>query len=279
MFISVIIPTRNRYDYVNLLIDDLLKQDISNFEIVVVDQSEAPQPISRCEHILTQTLGPCVSRNIGSKKAKGDILVFLDDDARIYSDFIREITSPIIKRSFDVVAGAVCNTKGDYTKSNKDYLKLNSENFIKVLTTNPDGPESRVSMAFPAGCSAILKDLFNEVKGFNENFDPTGAGEDRNMALNLFRLGHPIWYNANAKLLHAQASDGGSRDVGSRTLMLDVHTYIMCKEHFSVELANNLKNTILNKYKKNFLMSLLKLGNIRTKYIELKQIKKMLNLN
>ena len=95
MLISIIIPTRNRFEYVNLLIDDILKQDISNYEIIVVDQSDNPEKIHHCEHIVTNTLGPCISRNIGVKQAKGEILVFLDDDARIHENFIKEITNPI----------------------------------------------------------------------------------------------------------------------------------------------------------------------------------------
>ena len=66
MFVSVIIPTRNRFDYIRLLIDDLQEQTFSNFEIIVVDQSDIKQSyLPNCKHIVTDTLGPCVSRNLG----------------------------------------------------------------------------------------------------------------------------------------------------------------------------------------------------------------------
>lgn len=277
MFISVIIPTRNRYDYVSLLIDDLLKQDVSNFEIIVVDQSEVSQPISQCEHILTKTLGPCVSRNIGSKKGKGDILVFLDDDARVNPNFIREITNPIINDRFDVVAGAICDLEGNYLNDSKNFLKLRTSNFIKVITSNPDGEVSRITLAYPAGCSAILKSVFNAVDGFNENFDPGGAGEDREMAIKLYQSGFAIWYNAQAKLLHSVAPVGGSRDIGSRTLMIDVHTYAICKRYFSEALALSLKRTILRDYRLKFYNSIISFKMIRTKYRALKEVKRLLN--
>lgn len=276
MLISIIIPTRNRFEYVNLLIDDILNQDINNYEIIVVDQSDEPQKIKNCHHIVTDSLGPCVSRNIGAEKANGEILVFLDDDARIESNFIREITSPILKDRFDVVAGAMCDPNGNYIRKNKDFLKNKNANFIKVMTSNPDGEVSRITLAFPGSCSAILKSVFNAVNGFEESFDPTGAGEDREMALKLYKNGYAIWYNAKAKLLHLLAPHGGTRDVGSRSLMLDVHTYRMCKKYFSEELAENLKKVILKRYTNNFWEALWKLKKIRTKYRVLQQAIKLL---
>lgn len=276
MRISVIIPTRNRYDHINFLIDDLLKQEASEFEIIVVDQSDNPEDLMHCTQIITSTLGPCISRNLGAQKAVGELLVFLDDDARIRSNFITEITAPIINQGFKAAAGAICDIEGNYTKADNSFMKSNSNNFIKVITTNPDSPKSRISMAFPAGCSAITADVFRELGGFNDAFDPTGAGEDRDMALNLYYHGYSIWYNANAKLLHAEASHGGSRDVGSRSIMLDVHTYIMCKSYFSLPLAYVLRRTIMNQYRRNFIRAVLNFKQVRTRYMNLLEIKKRL---
>ena len=97
------------------------------------------------------------------------------------------------------------------------------------------------------------------------------------MAIKLFKNGFSVWYNANAKLLHPVAPEGGSRDLGSRTLMLDVHSYKICKKHFSIELALTLKRNIILKYKRNFRESILKGKLIRTKYLLLKEIKRLLN--
>jgi GT2 family glycosyltransferase len=266
VLISIIIPTRNRFDYVNLLIEDILNQSVTNHEIIVVDQSDSPQKIEHCQHIISNSLGPCVSRNIGVQHAKGDVFVFLDDDGRIGKNFIEEITDPIRKKRFSAVAGAVCNRDGNYLRKDVNYLKGSNYNFIKVMTSNPDGEVSRVSISFPAGCSAISSSLFLKVGGFDETFDPTGAGEDRDMALKIFKEGFAIWYNAQAKLLHSIAPTGGTREFGSRILILDFHTYLICKKHFSHELANTLKHLILRDYRKIFFNSILKCKDIRTRY-------------
>ena len=277
MDISVIIPTRNRHNYLLLLLEDLSKQTRLCFEIIVIDQSEIQRPIPNCTHIFSDTLGPCVSRNMGAKQAKGDILVFLDDDARINNNFIEEITNPILQGKFGAVSGAICDVEGNYLLSGSDFLQKKSSNFIKVLTSNPNSDTSRITLSFPAGCSAIRTEIFKKIEGFDETFDPTGAGEDREMAVKLFKKGYPIWYNPHAKLLHAQAMEGGSRDVGSRSLMLDVHTYIICKKHFSLELAAALRKSILLEYKINCINSLYSGKLIRTKYLLYKKVKRLMN--
>lgn len=276
MKISVIIPTRNRYDYIKLLIEDIHKQTVSVFEVIVVDQSDEKRELSNCLHIFTETTGPCISRNIGVAQAKGEILVFLDDDARINPDFVEEITAPIVKREFDVVAGAVCDPKGNYVFEKEDYLTQKNINFIKVITSNPNASKSRISLCFPGGCSAILTEVFNKIGGFDESYDPTGAGEDREMSLRLYKQGFPIWYNANAKLLHERSPVGGSRDVGSRSLMLDVHTYKMCKNHFSDELAVVLRKNIIESYREKFLKSIFTFKMIRSKYRLLQEVKQLM---
>lgn len=276
MNVSVIIPTRNRYDYLELLLNDLNKQSVSVFEILVIDQSDEKKKISGCIQICTDTIGPCVSRNLGVAKSRGDILVFLDDDARINNNFIKEITFPIVNRQFGAVAGAICDAQGNYLLNKNQYFTQNDINFIKVLTKNPNSSESRISICLPGGCSAILKSVFIEIGGFDEGFDPTGAGEDRDLSLRLYIKGFPVWYNAEAKLLHAQAPLGGSRDVGSRSLMLDVHTYKMCKKYFSKDLADTLKKNIIELYRNKFISSIFKMKYTRSKYLLYKELKRLM---
>ncbi len=276
--ISIIIPTRNRPEYLKLLLKDVFKQDVAQeYEVIVVDQSDSPIPVERCTYIPLDSTGPCVSRNTAVKNSKGDILVFLDDDARIGIDFIREITTPIISGEYPVVAGAICDPDGNYLAKREDYLTRGSYNFIKTITSNPNHDKSRITLAVPGCCMALSRSVYDAVGGFEERFDPTGAGEDREMALKFYKHGYAIWYNANAKLLHAVNAAGGSRDVGSRTLMLDVHSYWMCKDHFSEQLANTLRTSILNRYKREYYEALLKFKLVRTKYALWQEAKKLMN--
>jgi GT2 family glycosyltransferase len=277
MLISIIIPTRNRAVYIQQLIDDLNTQSIKNFELIIVDQSKNPKHLENCKHIISNTIGPCISRNLGVQESKGEILVFLDDDARVEANFIEEITLPIITNKVDAVAGAMCDINGNYLKEKQHYLLSRSENFIKVLTDNPDSDRSQVCISLPGACCAVKRQVFNKIGGFDESFDPTGAAEDRDMALNLFKNGYSIWYNHKAKLYHIGADSGGSRDVGSRSESIDIHSYWICKKYFSQELSNALKKTILRKYRRKTYKNALKYNGFRTRLMQYFRIKKQLN--
>ena len=57
--------------------------------------------------------------------------VFLDDDARIYPNFIEEMINPIVKDRFDAVSGAICDPEGNYLLSGNQFLTQNNSNFLK----------------------------------------------------------------------------------------------------------------------------------------------------
>ena len=274
--LSVIIPTRNRHFLLKQLLQDLSFQTIKDFEIIVVDQSEDLQQYNNVIHIKNSKKGPCVSRNLGVARAQGEILVFLDDDARVRENFLKEITEPIRSGKSVAVAGAICDLEGRYLKCEAAYLKGGSENFIKAITDNPDSQTSRFTISLPGGCSAILKDVFVKLGGFDEGFDPTGAGEDRDLALNLHVNGYAIWYNSKAKLMHIGANTGGSRDVGSRSEALDINTYKICRKYFSRELAESLKKTVLNKYRQRVVSNILIYRGSRSRVQQYFRIKEQL---
>jgi len=85
--LSVIIPTRNRADFVADAIDSVLAQGDANIEILVVDDGSVdgtaevvgkyPPPV---RYIYRKQAGPSASRNHGIKQAAGDFIGFLDDD-------------------------------------------------------------------------------------------------------------------------------------------------------------------------------------------------------
>lgn len=288
MKVSVVIPTKDRREYLIDMLSDLEQQTYPVFEVILSDQSEQFIQIKNTHnykliHFAHTGKGPCISRNDAAEKASGDILVFLDDDARVDSSFIEELIAPIVSGNFMASAGANCDPKGNYLYDDGEFLVKNDYNFIKSLTRNPNAPTSRVTLSFPGCCCAIKREVFFEIGGYDERFDPTGAGEDREMAINLFKNGYGIWYNAKAKFLHFGAEKGGSRDVGSRTLMLDLNSIRICHNHFSKELTSTLAKEIINKYRQSFIHSLTTFKLMRTKYRLYKKAKdevvKILNEN
>ena len=92
ILVSVIIPTLERPEVVYNLVQDLLKQSYQDFEILIIDQSYqqnkkvkelAVGQADKIRYYRINTEGTCPAKNFGINKAKGGILLFLDDDVEI----------------------------------------------------------------------------------------------------------------------------------------------------------------------------------------------------
>ena len=256
--VSVIIPTRDRGAYVNDLLLDLHNQAVMPHELIVVDQSVMPTELKGCIYITDNQTGPCHARNLGIMRASGDILLFLDDDIRLEADFIQKIVKSFESPSVHAVTFANCSPAGEYPfQTSYDYLNQDTDNWFKLLTANPNFPGKRCTLSFPAGCSAIRKTVVHEVGGFDTFFDPTGAGEDREYGYRLFKMGYRVVYDGSPRILHLGAPKGGSRDLGSRRLNLDLNIGYAIGKHFNYFLFRSYKKTILSNYR---LMVIKKLG-------------------
>lgn len=111
--VSVIIPTKNRASDLAQTTKTLLQQTVQPLELIIVDQSpvltftqQMPIPIV-CIHD-PRLSGASVARNVAMDRAQGDILLFLDDDVLLESNFIGEIL-----RAYDTnvtgVSGIITN--------------------------------------------------------------------------------------------------------------------------------------------------------------------------
>lgn len=81
--VSVIIPTRNRSQYLRQAVDSVLAQQRVNLELVIVNDGEGdipPHPDARVRSICNDQKGAVAARNLGVAEARGTHIAFLDDD-------------------------------------------------------------------------------------------------------------------------------------------------------------------------------------------------------
>ncbi len=110
--ISVIICTKDRpADLANAIASIRASgQAGRQAEIVVVEETEAPReiPDARYVHLPREGRGFGYARNAGVRAARGDVLVFLDDDCEAEEGWMEGLTAPLRDRP-DIlgVAGAV----------------------------------------------------------------------------------------------------------------------------------------------------------------------------
>ncbi|MBU1127372.1 glycosyltransferase family 2 protein, partial [Patescibacteria group bacterium] len=81
--ISIIIPVKRINDYIrHEIIPSLEKQTFQNFELIILPDKKTKEKLKGARIIPTwPKTGPADKRDLGVKKAKGEIISFLDDDA------------------------------------------------------------------------------------------------------------------------------------------------------------------------------------------------------
>lgn len=160
--VSVVVPVYNEERVIASCLDSLQKQEYRNLEIIVVDDGSTDETISqvRSVRLLKQKhQGPGAARNLGAKKATGEILVFVDADMEFAPNFITKLVQPIIHG----------NKIGTFSK---DEFLLNKDNiWARLWNLNLGRPEEKMHPDnYPDQqhvFRAILKKEFNRVGGFD----------------------------------------------------------------------------------------------------------------
>lgn len=165
MKISVIIPTYNEEHVIKKCLDSLVKQTYKSFEIIVVDDGSTDNTLDvlskykKCQLLKQNHTGPGEARNLGAKKAKGEILVFVDADMTFDKNFLSKLVEPIKKKV----------TKGTFSK--EEYVS-NWENIWARCWNINEGWEKKrrhpknypdIQKVF----RALLKKEFERVGGFD----------------------------------------------------------------------------------------------------------------
>lgn len=94
MKISVIIPTFNRAETLAKTVARLNQQGVIGTEIIVVDDGSDKRNLEMLAKISGVRLfcqrhgGPAAARNLGIRKARGEVLVFLNDDVWVEKNFL-----------------------------------------------------------------------------------------------------------------------------------------------------------------------------------------------
>jgi len=101
--VTVIIPTKNRYDALANALESIAQQTIAPREIIVVDQTPGANGTeAKLRELLRESValdyiwdpritGLAMARNVAMERAHGEILLFIDDDVTLYPDFIERL--------------------------------------------------------------------------------------------------------------------------------------------------------------------------------------------
>jgi len=158
--VSVIITAYNEEKHIYKCLSTLELQTYKNMEIIVVDNGSTD-----CTNVISQVfkkvrtlflernLGPGGGRNYGARKARGDILVFVDADMFFERNYIEKLVQPILEGK------EVGTFHGQELVGNKENVWARSWCINRIPFYNEYSGVFR----------SIKKDVFNTTKGFDNS--------------------------------------------------------------------------------------------------------------
>lgn len=200
---SFIIPIIKINDYIRESIPKILEIPRDDFEIIVYpDKGHKTDEIWPKTRQIESDRRPSVKRSQAMRDAKGEFLVFIDDDAYPKSDILDILDKDFENENIAAVGGPAITPENDtflQKVSGAVYLSYFSGGF----------PERYVSLGkkkfitdWPSVNLAVRKNIFLEVGGFNCDYWP---GEDTKFCLDIIKkvkAKNKIIYDPNAVVWH-----------------------------------------------------------------------------
>ena len=271
-FISVIIPTYGREEALRDSIRDAIAQDYPNFEILVVDQKPSHNEdvqlyldqVAEAGEIKLFTLDWASlpgARNYAVRRAKGDIMLFLDDDVVLEPGFLKTHAQVYIdKPEVGAVAGRVLDRMKLADAKREDAAQAEvtegccgnrSENQRVIEDLPPEAMDPGIAwyhmdlvhtvkpqrVLTARGCNmSFRREIFYKHSVFfDERFGGSAIREESDFCLRIRKTGYQIWYAPDAELVHLGEESGGCHDVSTKSLKYQLTFY---HNHFLMGLKN-----------------------------------------
>lgn len=217
--LSIIICTYNREKYIGPLLESLSKNDFptTDYEIVLVDNNCTDNTHSVCKvfaethpeiafrYVVEPEQGLSAARNKGIKEAKGEIIIYVDDDALVDTNYIRSYAEHFAANPDTMAAGGpiepIYETKEPSWMS--PYTKALLTAWMNYGTKVCKYPKGR----FPGGGNAAYrKEVFERVGLYNTELGRKGtallASEEKDIFDKMKAHGMKVLYLPTPVLHH-----------------------------------------------------------------------------
>jgi glycosyltransferase involved in cell wall biosynthesis len=197
--ISVVIPAYNSGEQLTQCLKALREGIVVPLEIIVVDDGSSDDTQQRAAALGATVCetggrrGPGFARNLGSKAATGDVLIFLDADVCVRKDTVERIQSSF---ESDPTLDAIM---GSYDRTPACWNFLSQYRNLMHAYVHQTG-EARAS-TFWSGCGAVLREVFGRSGGFDERYRRP-AIEDIELGYRLVLSGHKILLDRELQVTH-----------------------------------------------------------------------------
>lgn len=198
--VTVVIPTLNRYRYLQDVLKDLEKQTYENFDVIIVDQSTPFNKdfyTSFKLHLQVFYQEECalwLARNTAIKKSDASYILLFDDDSRVDKDWIYHHIKVLDFFKADISSGVSLAKIGSKIPDFYSFFKWSGQ--------------------IDTGNVMLSREIFKRLGLFDRQFEKQRLG-DGEFGLRAMLAGYKNISNYKSQRVHLKVSSGGLRQMGS----------------------------------------------------------------
>lgn len=196
---SIIIPVVEINDYIHETVRHILNLDFQNFEILILPDGKTQEKFLKTKIIPTGKVGPAEKRNLGAKRAQGEILAFLDDDAYPEIRWLARAWENFKDPKIAAIGGPATTPASDSLRQKTSGACLASSLFGGIVDRYRPGRQKKLVDDWPSVNFLVRKTIFQKIGGFNSAYWP---GEDTKFCLDLIQAGNKILYDPAILVYH-----------------------------------------------------------------------------
>lgn len=217
--LTAIICTYNRAKYIGGLLESVAKNDLakSAYEIVLVDNNSTDNTREICEafakahkdvqfrYVLEPEQGLSAARNKGIKEAKGDVIVYIDDDALVDTDYLRTYAEWFGAHPETMACGGPIEPL--YETKEPSWMTPYTKALLTAWMNYGDKVREYPKGRYPGGGNAAYrKEVFDKVGLFNTALGRKGGNlmgsEEKDIFDKMHSLGMQVLYLPTPILHH-----------------------------------------------------------------------------
>lgn len=204
---SIIIPTYNGAHKISILLKSLLRQDTSDFEVIIIIDGSIDNTVEivktfvpafpKAQIIMQSNSGRSRVRNRGAERASGEILIFYDDDMEPTHDSVsRHIY--FHEKYQGILGGNQIEERGAKKTDIQNYKATRNEIWMSKYANGLTRLDHSNLFFTAANCS-MKRETFFAMNGFDERLSDA---EDYDLAYRALQKGIDVFFDKSNRAYH-----------------------------------------------------------------------------
>ena len=214
--ISIIVPVYNKIRYLSAMLDSVLEQTFSDYEVVLIDDgsNDGSEKIadeyalrdSRVQVKHIKNGGVSHARNVGMDMANGEYITFIDSDDTIADSYLDNLYKCMVENDVDLVVSGVIKTDKLGNTLNEVYAPYEGKRTIEEIIDELADVQQKTGIYGTCVAKVFRRKLVEDLR-FDEKLD---LAEDFDFYIRLYDRIDSIYFDQHCLYYYLQSAENSS---------------------------------------------------------------------